>query len=473
MEQKVRILIIDDEEVVCQSCSRILGEQGYIIDAAQRGLEAFSLIDKHRYDILIVDLKMPGISGMEVLQKVKETHPEIDVLMITGYSTIETAVQAMKLGAFDYICKPFNPDELSIIVSRIVEKRRLLSENTYLQKELGAKYKLNNIIGTSPKMQEMYRLMAKVAPTNSTVLIRGASGVGKELVARAVHYNSLRKDRQFVAVDCAGILETLLESELFGHVKGAFTGAVTSKKGLFEIAHGGVIFLDEIGNISLGVQAKLLRILQEHEFRPVGDTHILKTDIRLISATNRDLEAMIKENRFSEDLFYRLNVFTIYVPPLRDRKEDIPALAFHFLKKFNSELACKINRISARAMNILMAHDWPGNVRELENTIQRAMILAGGNTTIKPEHISRETKKQFLQSNTSVPATNQELKEYKKMIRTQSIEKVEKSFVLDALKRNEWNVTRAAADVGMQRPNFQALMKKYGIKIRNPEQTME
>lgn len=326
-----RILVVDDEEIVIKSCLRILGENGYEVEAVQSGGDALRKVEESRYDVLILDIMMPKMDGLEVLQRVKETHPDIDVIMVTGLSQIETAVRAMKLGAFDYLPKPFDPDELKLVVERALERRRLLQENLNLRSEVSSKYRFENIIGSSPPMQSVYRLIAQCAPTNSTVLITGESGTGKELIARAIHYNSLRKDKPFVAVDCNALSETLLESELFGHVKGAFTGAVANKKGMFEIANHGTLFLDEIGNISLSTQAKLLRVIQEREFKAVGDTRTQQTNIRLITATNKDLKAMVAGETFREDLYYRVNIFPIQIPPLRERRADIPALAFHFL----------------------------------------------------------------------------------------------------------------------------------------------
>ncbi|MBI2931272.1 MAG: sigma-54-dependent Fis family transcriptional regulator [Planctomycetes bacterium] len=466
MDPQVRILVIDDEEVVRASCTRVLGDDGHLVETVVGGVEGLALIEKKPFDILIVDLKMPGMGGMEVLQRAKETHPELDVLIITGYSTVETAVQAMKLGAFDYICKPFSPDELSLVVRRVVEKRRLTTENRALQQELWTRYKLDNIVGTSRPMEEVFRRIAKVAATNTTVLVHGESGVGKELVAKAVHYNSLRKDKPFVPVDCAGIPETLLESELFGHEKGAFTGAVAAKRGLLETACGGTLFLDEISNVPPGIQANLHRDLQEREYRPIGDVRMVKTDFRLVAATNRDLEAMVKDGRFREDLYYRLNVFAVRVPPLRERKEDIPALSFHFLK------AQKVKRVSAEAMSILMAYEWPGNVRQLGNVIEGAAVLCDG-ATIKPEHLPLELRKRSPDLEETVPTTQAQLKELKKSIRSHSIETIEKAFVIEALERNDWNVTRAAAQVGMQRTNFQTLMKKHSIRLRRPQENQD
>ncbi len=459
-----RILVVDDEEIVLKSCLRILGDGGFDVDTATNGADALRRVEEHHYDLIILDIMMPGIDGLEVLQRVKEAHPDIDVIMITGLSQIDIAVRAMKLGAFDYLPKPFEPDQLNLVIERALERRRLLQENVSLKSALNSKYRFENIIGTSPAMQTVYRLIAQCAPTNSTVLITGESGTGKELIARALHYNSLRKDKPFVPVDCNSLSETLLESELFGHVKGSFTGAISNKRGMFEVANGGTLFLDEIGNISLPTQAKLLRVLQEREFRAVGDTRTQTTNIRLVTATNKDLKAMVADESFREDLYYRVNIFPVHVPPLRERREDIPALAFHFLNVFRSELGKDVTEFSEGATNALVNYDWPGNVRELENAVHRAMILASGKL-IRRAHLGNIIDTPAL-SDVDVPRTSEELKRLKKAARERSVEEIEKRFVLEALRRNGWNVTRSAEETGMQRANFQALMKKYQIRIR-------
>ena len=410
---------------------------------------------------------MPKIDGLEVLHRIKEGYPDVDVIMITGLSQIDTAVKSMKLGAFDYLPKPFDPDELKLVVKRALERRRLLTENLNLKTEVSAKYRFDNIIGTSPQMQGVFRLVAKCAPTNSTVMLTGESGTGKEMIARAIHYNSLRNDRPFVAVDCNALSENLLESELFGHVKGAFTGAVTNKQGMLEIAEGGTLFLDEIGNISLTTQAKLLRVIQEREFKAVGGTKTQEANFRLITATNKDLKAMIADGRFREDLFYRINIFPIAIPPLRDRRDDIPALAFHFLRTFNEELGKKVTEFSEGAMGVLMNYDWPGNVRELGNTVQRAVILAT-DSVIRAAHLVNIDGTSPGPA-VDIPRTGDELKQVKKLAREKSVENIEKLFVLEALKRNAWNATKSAEETGMQRANFQALMKKYNIRLRESD----
>jgi len=464
---KGRILIVDDEEIVLRSCQRILRGDDYQIDIAGDGLAALGLVNENDYDVLILDIKMPKMDGIEVLRRVKEARPDIDVIMITGLHDIGTAVQAMKLGALDYLPKPFEPEDLQMLVAKAFDRRATLGGMLNPENEDNSSYHFENIIGSSVPMQHVFRLIARCAPTNSTVMVRGESGTGKELIARAIHYNSLRKNQPFVAVDCTSLSENLLESELFGHVKGSFTGAVSNKKGLFETADGGTLFLDEIGNIPLSTQAKLLRFIEEREFKAVGDTRVQKVDIRLITATNKDLEGMVADGDFRDDLYYRINIFPIEIPPLRERRDDIPALAVHFLSRFNEDMKHKTMEFSPGAMNLLMNHDWPGNVRELENVIQRAVILASGDV-IRQGHLVNIID-MLPRIDLDVPRTSEELKRLKKVARQKSVENVEKHFVIGALKRNGWNVTRAAKETGMQRSNLQALMKKYDIRIRGIE----
>jgi DNA-binding NtrC family response regulator len=467
---KGRILLVDDEEIVLRSCQRILGGT-YDIDIAHNGLEALGKVNENRYDVLILDIKMPKMDGIEVLRRVKEARPDIDVIMVTGLHEIGTAVKAIKLGALDYLPKPFEPDELELAVARAFDRRAAMGAGPDANGDDSTSYRFENIIGASPAMQAVFRLIARCAPTNSTVMLRGESGTGKEVIARAIHYNSLRKDHPFVPVDCTSLSENLLESELFGHVKGSFTGAVSNKKGLFEMADGGTLFLDEIGNIPLSTQAKLLRFIEEREFKAVGDTRTQSVDIRLITATNKNLEGMVADGNFRDDLYYRINIFPIEIPPLRERREDIPALANYFLQQFGAEMKQPTREFSPGAMNLLMNHDWPGNVRELENVVERAVILASGDV-IRQGHLVNIID-MLPHIDLDVPRTSEELKQIKKIARQKSVENVEKHFVLGALKRNRWNVTRAAEDTGMQRSNFQALMAKYDIRIRTsgPEET--
>ena len=464
---KGRILLVDDEEIVLRSCQRILSGGDYDIDTARDGLAALELINANPYDVLILDIKMPKMDGIEVLRRVKEARPDIDVIMITGLHDIQTAVQAMKLGALDYLPKPFEPEDLEMIVGKTFDRRAALQGSIELESDDDTSYRFENIIGTSAPMQQVFRLIARCAPTNSTVMLRGESGTGKELIARAIHFNSLRKDKPFVPVDCTSLSENLLESELFGHVRGSFTGAMDNKKGLFETADGGTLFLDEIGNISLTTQAKLLRFIEEREFKAVGDTRTQTVDIRLVTATNKDLEGMVADGDFRDDLYYRINIFPIEIPPLRERRDDIPTLATHFLNQFSEDMNPPSREFSPGAMNLLMNHDWPGNVRELENVIQRAVILAGGDI-IRQGHLVNIID-MLPRVDLDIPRTSEDLKRIKKVARQKSVENLERHFVLGALKRNGWNVTRAAEETGMQRSNFQALMKKYDIRIRGIE----
>jgi DNA-binding NtrC family response regulator len=462
-----RILIVDDEEIVIRSCQRILSDSKYVVDSVLDSLEAVKKVEETPYDLLILDIMMPKMDGLELLQHVKERHPDIDVIMMTGLSQIQTAVKAMKLGAFDYLSKPFDPDELQQVVDRALAHRRLLRENRDLKSEVSSKYRFENIVGSSARMQAVYGLIAKCAPTNSTVLVTGESGTGKEMIARAIHYNSLRKDEAFVVVDCTTLSEHLLESELFGHVKGSFTGAVANKRGMFDVANNGTLFLDEFGNIPLSTQAKLLRVIQEHEFRPVGSTSTQKTNVRLVTATNKDLKALVAAGEFREDLYFRINVFPIHAPALRERRDDIPALAFHFLKFFCNELDKPVAEISDGAMSLLTHYDWPGNVRELENTIHRAVILSSDNI-IRQAHLA-SILDNAPAAESEVPKTSDDLKRIKKIVREKSVEEIEKLFIQEALKRNASNVTQSAEETGMQRSNFQALMKKYNIRVRDTE----
>jgi len=459
------ILIVDDDPVILKSAERVLVSEGYEVETAHNAGIALKKLEERAFDLVLSDLRMPDMDGIELLKKIKAFLPETDVIIITGFGTIRSAVEALKFGAYDYIEKPFTPEHLIHTVSGCLEKKRLLIENIQLRREVQGLYKLENIIGTSPAMQRVFNLISLVAPTNSTVLITGESGTGKELVARAIHYNSLRKGNPFIVVDCCTIPESLIEAELFGHAKGAFTGALTSKKGLLELAHTGTIFFDEIGNISLSTQAKLLRLLQEKEFRPVGSNRMVTVDVRFIAATNKNLLNLVKEGRFREDFFYRLNVFPIRLPSLRERKEDIPGLVHYFIRRYSEETGLNVLHISAEAMRILMSYDWPGNVRELENVIHRAVILAEG-TTIRPQDIQIEGFED-MHDLFKTPGNIEELKRLKGCLKRKAIEEIEKNFLIDALKRNDYNITKAAQDVGMQRTNFHSMMRKYRISIKS------
>ena len=375
--EPMRILVVDDETPVREMLQRGLTQMGgFSVEVAQNGLEAVERIERDLFDLVLTDLMMPEMDGLELLKLIKGTRPEVPVIMMTAYGSIETAVEAMKVGANDYITKPVDFNELLIHISKTQKENLLLKENRLLRMEVRKKFEFANIIGKSKKMQEIFSLIEKVAPSSSTVIIYGGSGTGKELVAKAIHYHSPRTDQPFIPFNCSAIPETLVESELFGHTKGAFTGAVQAKRGLFEEADGGTVFLDEISTILPSVQVKLLRVLQEKEVMRVGGTERVKIDIRMIAATNEDLEANMKKGKFREDLFYRLHVFPIFLPDLKDRKEDISLLAYHFLDLCTKETKKQIDGISKEAMNVLLEYDWPGNVRELENVIERAVIIS-------------------------------------------------------------------------------------------------
>ncbi len=374
--ESMKILVVDDEAHIREMIKKGLSQMGgYSVEVAQNGKEAIEKLEKDIFDLVLTDIKMPEMDGLELLKNIKGTRPEMMVILMTAYGSIETAVEAMKIGANDYITKPINFDDLLIHISKVQKESLLLRENLLLRMEVRKKFEFNNIIGKSKKMQEVFSLIEKVAPGSSTVMIYGGSGTGKELVAKAIHYNSPRVDRPFIPFNCGAIPETLVESELFGHTKGAFTGAIQAKKGLFEEANGGTLFLDEISNILPSVQVKLLRVLQEKELMRVGSTERTKIDVRMIAATNENLEENMKQGKFREDLFYRLHVFPIFLPDLKDRKEDIPLLAYHFLDLYSKEAKKEIKGISKEAMKLLLEYHWQGNVRELENTIERAVIM--------------------------------------------------------------------------------------------------
>lgn len=380
MPQTAQILLIDDEKESCQALSLLLSRAGYRVESCHSGEKALSLLKKQSYELIISDLFLPGISGIDILKRVKEGFPQTCFILITGNASAETAVEAMKEGAFDYITKPFNFERLKLQVAKALEKSKLVVENQYLRQQLHRKYKFDNIIGSSQAMQQVFTRMEKVTGTDSTILILGASGTGKELVAKAIHFNGSRKDKPFIAINCGAIPADLLESELFGHVKGSFTSAVVDKQGKFEVANGGTIFLDEIGNMPLQLQMKLLRVLQEHEFERVGSSRRIRLDVRLISATNVDLAEHVKAGLFREDLYYRLNVIPITLPPLKERRGDIALLSRFFLSKICKEMNRSLMSLDQEALQAIEAYDWPGNVREMENIIERTIALTDGDT---------------------------------------------------------------------------------------------
>lgn len=459
---QANILVIDDEIVICKSCEKIFRRAGHNIKYTTSGREAIRILDEETFDVVFTDLKMMDIGGMEVLQTVKQKYPETVVVIITGYATVASAVETMRFGAFDYLPKPFTPAELLAVLDKAMEKRELIhisSSKFNYTKEEG----FEGLIGRSARMCEVYNLIQKVAKTDSTVLIVGESGTGKDLTAKAIHNQSKRNGEKFFAIDVSTLSSTILESELFGHVKGSFTGAYADKEGVFEAANKGTIFLDEIGNLLLETQARLLRVLQEKEFLPVGSTKVKKVDVRLIFATNQNLKDLVLKHKFREDLYYRLNVFPIKLPSLRERREDIPELTKHFLKKYCERIGKAIPEIDVEAMEMLMNYFWPGNVRELEHTMERLTILMEGNV-IKPQEVSAALYRSEVHAKSMIPRNIYELKNVKKQIKDTSVQEIEKLFIVESLIRNNWNISKAARDVQMQRSNFQTLMKKYGIK---------
>lgn len=467
--EPVKILVIDDERVICDGCRMVLSEWGYEVDTCLTGAAGKEAILGSSYEVILLDMKLPDMDGMDILHAVKKKRSGVYVIVMTGYSTVQNAVEAMKLGAFDYLTKPFSDDELVLAVGRAVEKKRLVEENLSLRKELLDRFGFNNIVGDDPKIIRVFDQIEKVAPTDSTVLISGESGTGKELFARSIYAHSKRAAKQFVVIDCGTFSPGLLESELFGHVKGAFTGAVQDKAGIFEVAHGGTLFLDDVANLSIETQGKLLRVLEMHEYKPVGASHIKKADIRIIAATNKDLKAMVDEGNFREDLFYRLNVFPIFLPPLRERKEDIPKLAYHFLRLFCKETGKCLEGFTDDALDMLIKHEWPGNVRQLKNVIERLVIMADRGTLdflYVLDHIQMKRPGRV----DSIPRTLEDLKAIKRNLLKDTFGEIEKAFLIKALKSCDWNITRAAEKVGIQRSNFHALMKKHNLSSKVEKQ---
>ncbi len=458
----VRILVIDDELVICKGCRLALSDEGHWVDTRMTGKAGGEAIRDGTYDLILLDMKLPDSDGMEILKEIHETKPNLPVIVMTGYSTVQNAVDAMKLGAFDYLAKPFTDEALMLVVGRAIEKKRIVEENLYLRKELFDRFNFENIVGESPHVLRLFEQIEKVAPTDSTVLLCGESGTGKELFAGAIHARSQRAPRRFVAVDCNTLSPSLLESELFGHVKGAFTGAIREKKGIFEVANGGTLFMDDVANLSVEIQGKLLRVLEAGEYKPVGASHFQKTDVRIIVATNRDLKGMMEEGRFREDLFYRLNVFPIYIPPLRERKEDIPKLAYHFLRLFCRKTGKRIEGFSDEAIETLMNYDWPGNVRQLKNAVERMVIMADG-TTLDLLYLLDHLQMKGLWKENPIPETLKELNAVKKHLQEDVFGQIQKAFLIKALRASNGNISHAAKKVGMQRPNFCALLKKRHI----------
>jgi len=448
MKKNFPILVVDDEDVMCESMGAWLREDGYRVDTASNGQTAVDLAKTTDYAICFVDLKMPGgMDGIETMMEIHQVRPDASVIIITAYATVDTALQAMKEGAQEYIVKPCNPQEISMLVSRILKLKKLQSENAILRKKLTRQYRHHDIITKNPRMGEILALTNEVASLRSTVLIRGESGTGKELVARAVHFSGNRAEKAFIVVSCAALTETLLESELFGYEKGAFTGASSQAKGKFELADGGTIFLDEIGDISPKLQADLLRVLQERRFYRVGGTNEIGVDVRIIAATNKNLAQEVQQGRFREDLYYRLNVIEIHLPPLRERREDIPLLAEHFVNRISSELARDVHGIAPAALKVLMAYEWPGNVRELENVIERAIVTCR-NGMLDEQDFS------WLQQNTAPQTWD---------IPDVPLGELERRAIVAALERKHGNIKEASAALGIDRSTLYDKLKRYEI----------
>ena len=440
-----KILIVDDELIMRESLAGWLERDGHEIATAPSGEEALEILKEARFDILLVDIKMEGISGLEVLKHVKENDPDVDVVMITAYGSISTAIDAMKNGAYDYLLKPFDPNELGVLIEKIIRHQAQAMENLYLKEQYKERTRFESMIGQSRPMQEVFDLIQDVAPMNSTVLITGETGTGKGLAAKAIHSNSPRSQGPFVIVNCGAIPDHLMESELFGHQKGAFTNAIETKKGRLELAHGGTLFLDEIGEIGMRMQIDLLRMLEDRVFYRVGGTQPIEADFRVIAATNRDLEKAIEEGMFRKDLFYRLNVISFQMPSLRERKEDIPLLTEHFLLRYTHETNKSIDKISREATDELMLYEWPGNVRELENAIERAVVVG------KERKIMAEDLPIF---NPEAPPA----------VLVKSIKEVEKVHISQILDENNWNIARTAKILGINRSTLYTKIKAYDIR---------
>ncbi len=450
MGKLLSVLIVEDDDSMRDLLRKILTDEGYRVNTAGDGTTALTMVKQTPVDVVLSDVKMPGLDGLELLKAVKQLTPGTYVAIMTAFGTIDSAVEAMKHGAYDYISKPFKIDEIRILMKKIVEEKALRQEVAHLRKEVSRRYEYSNIIGKSRRMQEIFDLLGKVAEGKSTILIYGKSGTGKELVAKAIHYNSPRKGKPFVAVNCSAIPETLLESELFGHIKGAFTGAISTRPGLFEEAHGGTLFLDEIGEISPAIQVKLLRVLQERSIKPVGGTGTKKIDIRLIGATNQNLQEAVREGRFREDLYYRLNVIPIQLPSLKERTEDIPLLARHFVERYSKENNRTGISLSRQALQILMNYHWPGNVRELENVIERSVILCQG-SEITPADLPPQ-----LIEESSEEASDKDLAHL-------SLKEVEKAHIKRVLESVGGHKMKAAEILQIDRRTIYRKLQSYGL----------
>ncbi|CAN5414425.1 sigma-54 dependent transcriptional regulator [soil metagenome] len=449
------LLIVDDEEALRRAIAERLADHGFVVEEAASGEQALERLAEFAFDILVTDLRLPGIDGREVVQAALERYPEIIPIVITGYGTVKDAVHAIKQGAADFITKPFQFDALLHVLTSALEQRRLKSENAYLRSQLEERYRLDGLIGRSGVMRDLLHLLETVASTSSTVLITGETGTGKELAARAIHHNSPRRANRFVAINCSAIPETLLEAELFGHVRGAFTGAVSTRQGRLEQAHKGTLFLDEIGTMSPALQAKLLRVLQEREFERVGDSHTIKIDVRVIAATHSDLARMVADGSFREDLFYRLNVIPVRLPPLRDRREDIPLLVQHFLEKLGSDTGRSGITVSQEALRRLMAYPWPGNVRQLENAVERALAFSQGRSQIDLQDLAPDVQTQPAATEADDAWFPEEGLDFERYIGS-----IELALIRRSLERTQGNKRQAAKLLNLKRTTLIEKLKR-------------
>jgi DNA-binding NtrC family response regulator len=456
--ERARVLVVDDRENILKLFARILGD-AYEVTSAADGGRAISLIGGQEFDVIVTDLRMPGADGFEVLRAAKARAPATEVVMMTAYASVQDAVTAMKEGAYDYLQKPFDPDDATLVIARALERKRLRAQADSLRRELEGVYSFHNLVGKSAPMKDVYQLLEQAAKLEITVLLNGETGTGKELAARAIHYHSARKERRFVPVNCGALPSELVESELFGHAKGAFTGAVGAKPGLFEEAEGGTIFLDEIGELPLPVQVKLNRVLQEKEIRRVGDNRPTPVDVRVIAATHRDLKAEVAAGRFREDLFYRVNVFPVVLPALRDRREDIPLLASHFLEKHAGALRKDLSGLEADALRALTGYPWPGNVRELENAIERAVAVAKG-PKIELRDLPPDVKGA---QEGAIPGEVLAKMPYREAVDL-ARDRVSRDYLTVLMREHDGNVTHAAQRAGMERESLHRLLKRYGIR---------
>ncbi len=448
-----RILIVDDEEGMRRLLGRVLTREGYETVTVGSGAEALRQVAAERFDLVVTDIKMPEMDGLQLLAELKAYEPSLPIIVMTAYGTIENAVQALRSGAYDYLVKPFENDEIKLTVAKVLERERLLAENRYLHAELEGRYDFSGIVGGSPAMQQVYEMASSVAASNANVLITGESGTGKELLARSIHFSSPRKEKPFIVLNCAALSEGVLESELFGHEKGAFSGALETRKGRFERADQGTLFIDEVAEMSMSAQVKLLRVIQEHVFERVGGNRTISVDVRIVAATNKRLEDQVRDGRFREDLYYRLNVVNIPIPPLRARREDIEPLSRYFLQKYVKETGRKITDMSPRALSCLLAHDWPGNVRELQNAMERAVVLA------RSEVLTPRDFPQGLQGDDQICLQIPE----KGGSLTEILEDLERQLILQTLQREEGSQTRAADALGIKRTTLRYKMEKYRL----------